>query len=416
MPDRLRLTAGLVLAGADLHPIKDGAILIEAGRIAAVGEDDGVPHPEECELRDLGDVTLMPGMIDAHMHTFGVDSTQLHLLAVEREPYRAARALNELAGMLRAGFTSARCLGSTIGPDVRRAIDDGLAEGPRLKVAGGFISSTSGTWDSRLILLSAARLSGEVADGTNGLVQAVRQRVREGVDFIKLGLSKGGVHDRYHAWGDDPLRQIAVYRLEEVAAAVEEAHRNRLLVSAHAIGEEPVRLALEGGVDIVEHGYGISPETRGMLAAKGTIVVSTISQLHFHRAAYDAYRYPQWERNVYDRHWSIMQRDFQLGRRAGVRYALGTDLIGGPTHPLHEAATEFLLAVEWGMTEREALRAGTILAAEALGIALETGSIEVGKAADIVALNGNPLVDIKAVKNPILVVKKGRILGSTSPA
>ena len=285
MPDRLRLTAGLVLAGADLHPIKDGAILIEAGRIAAVGEDDGVPRPEECEMRDLGDITLMPGMIDAHMHTFGVDSTQLHLLAVEREPYRAARALNELAGMLRAGFTSARCLGSTIGPDVRRAIDDGLAEGPRLKVAGGFISSTSGTWDSRLILLSAARLSGEVADGTNGLVQAVRQRVREGVDFIKLGLSKGGVHDRYHAWGDDPLRQIAVYRLEEVAAAVEEAHRNRLLVSAHAIGEEPVRLALEGGVDIVEHGYGISPETRGMLAAKGTIVVSTISQLHFHRAA-----------------------------------------------------------------------------------------------------------------------------------
>jgi imidazolonepropionase-like amidohydrolase len=416
MPDRLRLKAGLVLAGTGLQPIKDGAILIEAGRITAVGEDGGVPRPQDCELHDLGDATLMPGMVDAHMHTFGVDSTQLHLLATEREPYRAARALEELARMLHAGFTSARCLGSTVGPDVRRAIDDGLAEGPRLKVAGGFISSTSGTWDSRYVSLSAAKLNGEVADGTDGVVQAVRQRARDGADFIKLGLSKGGVHDRYHAWGDDPLRQIAAYSLEEVVAAVEEAHRNQLLVSAHAIGEEPVRLALEGGVDIVEHGYGISPETLGMLATKGTIVVSTISQLHFHRAAYDAYRYPQWERDVYERHWSIMQRDFQLGLRAGVRYALGTDLIGGPTHPLHEAATEFLLAVEWGMTEHDALCAGTIVAAEALGIASETGSLEVGKAADIVALDGNPLTDIKAVKNPVLVMKEGRVRRLTSPA
>jgi imidazolonepropionase-like amidohydrolase len=408
MPDRLRLKAALVLAGADLQPIENGAILIEAGRIAAFGEDGGVPRPEACELHDLGAATLMPGLIDAHMHTFGVDSTQLHLLATEREPYRAARALNELAGMLRAGFTSARCLGSTIGPDVRRAIDDGLAEGPRLKVAGGFISSTSGTWDSRYLSLSAARLSGEVADGVEGVVKAVRQRVREGVDFIKLGLSKGGVHDRYHAWGDDPLNQAAAYSLEEVAAAVAEAHRNRLLVSAHAIGEEAVRLALAGGVDIVEHGYGISAETRTQLVAERTIVVSTISQLHFHRAAYDAYHYPQWQRDVYERHWTIMQRDFKLGLGAGVRYALGTDLIGGPTHPLREAATEFQLAVAWGMTERQALSAGTLLAAEALGIASETGSIEIGKAADIIALNGNPLVGIEAVKDPVLVVKEGR--------
>ncbi|RJG46085.1 amidohydrolase family protein [Mesorhizobium sp. DCY119] len=410
MMDQVRLKAGLVLAGPDLQSIRNGAILIEAGRIAAVGEDGAVPCPPGCEQRDLGGATLMPGMIDAHMHTFGVDSTQLHLLATEREPYRAARALSELKRMLHAGFTSARCLGSTIGPDVRRAIDDGFAEGPRLKVAGGFISSTSGTWDSRYVSLSVARSSGEVADGPAGLVQAVRQRVREGADFIKLGLSKGGVHDRYHAWGDDPLNQVATFSLEEVRAAVEEAHRNQLYVSAHAIGEGSVRLAVEGGVDIIEHGYGITPQTRALLVEQKKIVVTTISQLHFHRAAYDAYRYPQWERDAYERHWAIMQRDFKLGLEAGVRFALGTDLIGAPTHPLHEAAMEFQLAVEWGMSEHQALHAGTMTGAEALGIASQMGSIEVGKAADIIAVQGNPLLDIATLGKPLLVVKEGRTI------
>ncbi|MER8604551.1 hypothetical protein NKH48_12375 [Mesorhizobium sp. M1233] len=129
--------------------------------------------------------------------------------------------------------------------------------------------------------------------------------------FRQLGQPFQKSHDRYHAWGDDPLRQVAAYSLEEVTEAVDEAHRNQLYVSAHPIGEAPVRLALEGGIDVIEHGYGISPETRALLVAKGTIVVSTISQLYFHRAAYDAYHYPQWEREVYERHWAAMQRDFR---------------------------------------------------------------------------------------------------------
>jgi len=414
--DRLRLKAALVLAGAQLEPIEDGATLIENGRITAVGADADIACPEGCRTLDLGSATLMPGMIDAHLHTFGVDSTKLHLLASETEAYRTARALSELKLLLHAGFTSARCLGSTIGPDVRRAIDEGFAEGPRLKAAGGFISSTSGTWDSRSIPLAAARLSGEVADGGTGIAQVVRQRVRDGADFIKLGLSKGGVHDRYHAWGDDPLHQIAAYNLAEVRAAVEEAHRNRLLVSAHAIGDEPVRLALDADVDIIEHGYGISPETRARLVQERKIVVTTISQLHFHRAAYEAHHYPQWERAVYERHWIAMERDFKLGLGAGMRYALGTDLIGGPTHPLHKAAMEFQLAVQWGMSEHEALRAGTIMAAEALGIGSDTGSIELGKAADLIAVDGNPLRDVKVLRDPKLVVKSGVISKLIQPA
>jgi imidazolonepropionase-like amidohydrolase len=406
----LKIKARTLLTGADLEPLSDGAILIDADRIIAVGPANTIPDHEGTSTWDLGDVTIMPGMIDAHMHTFGVDSTRLHTLTTEREAYRAVRALGELQQMLEAGFTSARCLGSTIGPEIRRAIEDRAAVGPRLKAAGAFISSTSGTWDSKSVPLAAALSSGELADGVEGVRRAVRERVRDGADFIKLGLSKGGVHDRYHAWGDDPLAQVATYSAQEVTAAVDEAHRNGLKVSAHAIGEAAVALALQCDVDIIEHGYGISPATRKGLVAKGKIVVSTISQLHFHRTAYEQFHYPQWERDVYERHWAIMQRDFKLGLAAGVRFALGTDMVGRPTHPLDQAAMEFILAVDWGMTPKQALTAGTAVAAEVLGISSETGTIEPNKAADLVAFAANPVQDISTVMKPVFVMKQGDLI------
>lgn len=410
MGDLIRLEAACALIGAELRPIHRAAVLVEGGKIREVGEAAQVVTPPGYETIDLGAATLMPGMIDAHMHTFGVDSMRLHTLATERESYRAARTLSELRELLHAGFTAARCLGSTIGPDVRRAIDEGFAEGPMLKAAGAFISSTSGTWDSKDVPLGMARAGGELADGIDGVRRAVRERVRVGADFIKLGLSKGGVSDRYHAWGDDPLAEVTSFSLEEVVAAVDEAHRNRLVVSAHAIGEDAVRLALDGGVDIIEHGYGITPETRARLVAERKIVVTTLSQVHFHRAAYDRFHYPDWERGVYERHWEFMLRDFKLGLEAGVRFALGTDLVGAPTHPLKEAATEFVLAVEHGMTPADALRAGTAVSAEVLGIERLTGSLEADKFADVVALDRDPIQNIAFVKKPIFVMKRGSII------
>lgn len=406
---KLKLVADRVLLGDGLEPVANGAVLVEDGRIVAAGEAARLDVPADVEMIELAGATLMPGMIDAHMHTFGVDSMKLGTLSTEKESYRAARALCELKEMLQAGFTAARCLGSTIGPQVRRVIEEGFAEGPRMKAAGAFISSTSGTWDSSGVPLAMARAGGELADGPDALIRAVRERVRDGADFIKLGLSKGGVHDRYHAWGDDPLAQVTCLNLGEVKAAVDEAHRNGLKVSAHAIGEAAVRLALDGGIDIIEHGYGISAETRSRIVAEGKTVVTTLSQIHFHRAAYEPFRYPDWERAVYERHWEFMVRDFKLGLEAGVRFALGTDLVGAPTHPLKEAAMEFVLAVELGMKPEDALRAGTIIGAQVLGIEKQTGSIIVGKCADLVAVAGDPVADIATVRRPLLVIKDGRI-------
>jgi imidazolonepropionase-like amidohydrolase len=407
-PAFLRLRADHLLDGSGGAGLHDAAVLIEGGRIRAIGPDRAIERPEGHVAIDLGNATLMPGLIDAHMHTFGLPSTGLSALLIEREPYRALRAAGELRRMLGAGFTSARCLGSSIGPDLRRAIAEGHVPGPRLVTAGEFISSTSGTWDSGPIPLDLARRRGLVADGVDGVRAAVRERVRAGADFIKLGLSKGGVGDRYHAWGDDPYAQVAAYSLEEVQAATAEAHRNGMKVSAHSIGDAAVRLALDGGVDVIEHGYGITEATRARLAASGHIVVTTLAQLYFHREAYEAFNYPAWERAIFERHWAAMTRDFGLGLAAGIRYALGTDLVGEPTHPLDRAAKEFELAVELGMPVADVIHAGTARAAEALGIESETGSLEVGKFADVIAVAGNPLADITTLQRPLMVMQRGR--------
>lgn len=411
---RYRISAKTILIGDDLKPCTDGAVLVEDGRIVAAGPDATVPSPGDATAIDLGNAALLPGLIDAHMHTFGMPSTGLAALNTEREAYRALRAAGELREMLHAGFTSARCLGSSIGPDLRRAIDEGHVEGPRLVVAGQFISSTGGTWDAPPLPSSWGRATTAVADGVDQIVQAVRERARSGADFIKLGLSKGGTQDRYHAWGDDPYAQATTYSVEEVRAAVNEAHRNGMKVSAHAIGLVAVKLALDGGVDIIEHGYAIDDETRSRLVGEGKIVVTTISQLYFHRAAYEAFHYPAWERDVYERHWRAMRRDFELGLKAGIRFALGTDLVGKPTHPLASAAKEFELAVEWGMSPDAALRAGTIVGADVLGIASLTGSVVAGKSADLVAVE--TLRDgLGSLAEPTFVMKEGRlVLGAPS--
>ena len=138
--------------------------------------------------------------------------------------------------MLEAGITAAKCLGSSIGPDLRRAINEGHVPGPRLVAAGEFICSTHGTWDHLNIPIDWAKSLDMLADGIEGVREIVRRRVRRGANWIKVGLSKGGVDDQYHPWGDDPLKQVASYSLEEVKALVDEAHLNRLKVSAHCIG------------------------------------------------------------------------------------------------------------------------------------------------------------------------------------
>ena len=402
------IRAGKLVDGSGRPPVPDPAILVREGRILEIGHRDSIAPPEGTRVIDLGRRTLLPGMVDAHMHFFGVPSHRLEQLPTERETYRVLRAAGEARKMLEAGITAARCLGSSITPDLRRAIDEGHVPGPRLMAAGEFICSTHGTWDHISIPIDWARSLDMIADGVEGVREIVRRRVRRGANMIKVGLSKGGVDDRYHPWGDDPLKQVASYSLEEVRSLVAEAHLNKLKVSAHCIGDEAVRNALDGGVDVIEHGYGISEETRKRLADTDAMVVSTISQLYFHRLAYDEYHYPNWHREIFERHIRQMRLDFQKSRDAGVRFALGTDLVGFPTHPQWMAAREFEFAVDWGMDPMDALVAGTRRSAEAMGMEDQIGAIRKGFLADMIAVDGDPLADITELQRVRFVMLGGR--------
>lgn len=408
--DSLLLKAHCMVDATGAAPKKDVAVVIEHGIIKEIEHQAQVIPPPGCKLLDLGEMTIMPGIVDAHMHFFGVPSDQLQQLVTEAEPYRALRAAGEARKMLEAGVTSARCLGSSIGPYLKRAINEGHIPGPQILAAGEFICSTGGTWDNISFPIEWVKAKGMLADGVAGVRDAVRSRIRQGANVIKVGLSKGKVDDKEHAWGDDPYEQIASYGLAEIRALVEEAHINRLKVSAHCIGDESVRNAVIGGIDVIEHGYGITEETRRMLVDQNKIVVSTISQLFFHKLAEEPYHYPQWRRDVYQRHIEVMRIDFEKSLKAGVRYALGTDLIGYPTHPQDMAAKEFEMAVEWGMDPLQAIMAGTQVSAEALGLADQIGTLEIGKQADIIGFYGDPLEDIKILQNVKFVMQNGKTI------
>jgi imidazolonepropionase-like amidohydrolase len=404
------LRAKHLIDGTGAAPRRDVAILIVDGAIREIGHQAQIVAPPGAEIIDLDQWTIMPGMVDAHMHFFGVPSNQLHKLPTETEAYRVLRAAGEARKMLEAGITATRCLGSSISPSLRRAINEGHVPGPRIVAAGEFVCSTDGTWDHISFPLEWIKAQGMLADGVEGVREIVRRRVRQGANVIKVGLSKGGVDDKYHAWGDDPFQQVASYSLDEVRALTHEAHLNKIKVSAHCIGDQAVRSALEGGVDVIEHGYAITEETRKILVDRNALVVSTISQLYFHQQAAEPFHYPNWERQIYQRHLDVMRTDFEKSLAVGVRYALGTDLIGYPTHPQDRGAKEFELAVEWGMSPLQAIVAGTKVSAEALGMDQVIGTIEVGKLADIIGYDGDPLEDISVLQRVQFVMQGGETI------
>lgn len=412
-PKHIVLKAKGLVDGTGAPMSSNVSILIKDGVIQEIGNKLEVISPPGAEEIDLGDKTLMPGMVDAHMHFFGLGTDRpFGGLPTETHIYRALRTAGEARKMLEAGITAVRCLGSGhIGPSLKRAIEDKHVPGPRMVTAGHFISSTAGTFDHISMPLDWVKADDMLADGVEGVRAMVRRRIRQGADVIKVGLSRSGVAgDGYQAWGEDPLNQIASYSLEEIQALTQEAHRNKLKVSAHCIGDDAVRVALKAGVDTIEHGYGISDDTRKMMVDHDALVVSTICQLHFHVIGAARFDYPEWARTLFQKHIEVMRSDFEKSLAAGVRYVLGTDLIGYPTHPQELAAKEFELAVEWGMDPMQAIVAGTQGGAETMSMDNVIGTIETGKWADIIGVTGSPVKDITTLQRVAFVMQGGQVV------
>ena len=383
----------------------DAVVVVEGDRIASVGQAD---VPDGAEVVDLGDVTLLPGLMDMEINLLlGGPSGGNPRSDVQDDPaFRTLRAIVNCRTTLLAGFTTVRNLGlfvktggSLLDVALGRAVDNGWVDGPRIVPAGHAITPTGGHLDPTMFQRLAPGimpLSAEegIANGVPEVRKAVRYQIKYGARLIKISAS-GGVMSH------SGLAGAQQYSDEELAAIVDEAHRAGLKVAAHAHGDAGIRACIRAGVDCIEHGSLASDETIQLMVEHGTFLVPTsyLSEgLDVSRAA------PELQAKAAE---VFPKARAMLGKaiKAGVKIACGTD---APAIPHGENAKELWAMVDRGMTPMQALRAATVMSAELIDVD-DRGRIAEGLLADLVAVPGDPSADITVTQDVRFVMKGGRI-------
>ncbi len=382
--------AARVFDGKSKRGTEDGAVVIEGDRIASVGPVTEVPPGTE--VVDLGDATLLPGLIDAHVHlVWGASAEPHELVARESHALTALRCARNAALHLQAGVTTVRDVGATGGlsVDVARAVELGVLPGPRVVAAGRVIAMTGGH----------AWFLGREADGADEVRRAVREEMKEGATCIKL-MASGGIYGHAEEPGSPQLT------VEEMCAGVEEAHKADRKVAAHAYSVSAITNALDAGVDSIEHGSFLDLETAERMREEGKYLVPTMSVYAAMNEKGPDLGAPEYILRKTTEVLEASRKAFKLALEVGVKIAAGTDC-GAPGHPHGTLPEEFRLLVEAGATPAQALYFGTAAAAELLGLGEELGTLEPGKKADLVAVAGNPLEGIEALRGVRLVLRDG---------
>jgi imidazolonepropionase-like amidohydrolase len=382
-------------------------IAVERDRIKQVGKSLPTAGAQGVSptILDLSKLTCLPGMVESHTHVFlqgdrkpGQYDAQLLKQSVA---YRAIEATTAAHAALDWGYTTIRDL-ETEGAgyadvDVRNAINGRLIWGPRMQVVGRAMDVTGAyplqpayAWDVPV------PIGVETVDGVEGARKAVREQLSHGVDWIKIYADRGG---RIH---DNILDTIPTFTPDELRAIVDEAHRERHRVAAHATGLLGVHNAVEAGVDTIEHGNYIAPEDMKTMVAKGIWFVPTpyVAEYDARWRAERAGTQPQVTPGL-----KIEEDTFRRALQAGVKIAFGTDV--GAFEWDMSPARQLITMVKWGMTPAQALRAATIRGAELMQMQNDIGTVEAGKYADIIAIEGNPLNDISVMQKITFVMKGG---------
>ena len=399
--------AGKLLDKPGNPPRGPSTLIIRNGKIAELLSGHQ-PGPAGATLIDLKDKFVLPGLIDSHVHLDSDAGGNAALIeAVTDSPARAAyRAAGNAKKTLMAGFTTVRNMGDGTGATLalRDAVAAGELPGPRIIDAGRSISTTSGHMDATLSVsedLHASIGQENLCDGVESCRQAIRKQIRRGVDVIKIATT-GGVNSRI---GAGLGRQLFD---DEVKALVDTAHLYGKKVAVHAHGDDGVNIALAAGADSIEHGTMMTDESIKLFKATGAYYVPTLSTVngYLERLAANPNAYPpdvlakvQWRIGV-------TGKSLAKAYPAGVKIAFGTDA-GVSKHGRN--ADEFELMVKHGMPASATIQAATMNAATLLGVEKEVGSLEPGKAADVIAVAGDPITDITTLKSVRFVMKDGRV-------
>jgi imidazolonepropionase-like amidohydrolase len=396
------IKAARMFDGKGEHLIEPGLVVVSGGKIQSVGG----AAPAGAKIIDLGDATLLPGFIDAHTHLtmdFDLDYNAARLKAFDRTTAESAiHATVNARKTLMAGFTTVRDVGSQDFLDIglRNSINDGIVPGPRMLVSVHALGATGGHCDDGAgikfgLLNHESGPEDGVINSPDQARFAVRWNIKYGADVIKT-CATGGVLS--------PTDDVDVPQLTqaELDALVTAAHELRRKTAAHAHGNEGARRAVLAGIDSIEHGTFIEDDTLRLMKEKATYLVPTLSV----RSGIAEAKFPPLVRQKAD---MAMKSQDSLVRRAlaiGVKIALGTD---AAVYPHGDNALEFVLMAADGMPAAQALRAGTSTAADLLGLANKIGTLEGGKLADVVAVPGNPLEDIKVTQSVFFVMKDGTV-------
>lgn len=391
--------AAQIIDGRGGPPLRDGAILIRNDRIERIGPAEGMAADE---MIDLGSATVLPGLIDLHTHLTDEVGTNWERALLTTTPGRAAiyGAVNA-RDTLMAGFTTCRDMGPTwpyVDIDLRYAIDKGSVPGPRLQVAGNYVSATGGAGDARQFSIYVeVPIVRNLADGVDEVRRAVRTNFKNGADFVKV-LATGAVMSK----GIPPGAQQ--YSDDELAVAVEEANRWGRFVAAHAHGAEGIKAALRAGVRTVDHGSMMDEEGARLLKEKGAFFAPTLYVGHTILNDHQALNIPAHQVERERAIQGTQERAFKLALTHQLPIAFATD---AGVFPHGDNAREFKLRVAMGQSPMAAIESATRIAAEAMGWSDRVGTLQPGHYADLIAVAKDPLADITELERVQFVMKGG---------
>jgi imidazolonepropionase-like amidohydrolase len=398
---RVAVTAAR-LFDADTGTLRSNAVVVVEGeRIVEVRSDGKVP--DGLRRIDLGDVTLLPGLIDCHVH-IDWQAGDFNEQILRRSPIDQAVIAHVYARRtLDAGFTTVRNVGSAEFVDValRNAINRGEVAGPRILASGMALGATGSHMDSGMGMSPYLRFDGfsGIADGVDAIRSKIRLNVKYGADVIKFAAS-AGVLSEEESVGDPQYSQ------EEMNVVVDEAHRWHRKVAAHAHGTEAIKMAVKAGVDSVEHGSMLDDEAIAMMKKHGTYLVADVYNDDYILAEFTRLKFPQSMIEKERKVGRVQRESFQRAVKAGVKIAFGTD---AGVYPHGDNARQFAKMTEWGQTPAQALQAATVNAADLIGRKDQLGSLKAGLYADLIAVPGNPLEDINQMLKVSFVMKNGKV-------
>jgi imidazolonepropionase-like amidohydrolase len=396
---------GTLIDCVTAEPKHHAAVLVRKAKIEAIGRAGELAVPADAQYIDARGKTILPGLIDSHIHITGNGDPNILRRMKKTIPYQAIESTLNARALLEAGFTSIRDAGSSFLLDIglREAVNDGIVPGPRMKVSGKGLSITGGHGDN--FFPPEIEFSGRyVVDSPDEARKAAREQLRAGADCIKVCATGGVMSEK-----DEPTaRGLTV---DEMRAAIEEAHNVGAKTLAHAQGNQGIKNAIIAGIDSIDHGFYLDDEAIEMMIARGVFLVPTLAAVHHIVVNGERMGIPEYGVRKAREAQEAHIESFKKALAAGVKIAMGTDA-ATPFNFHGKNALELELMCNAGMTPAQALLSTTKMGAELLGTLDKVGTVEPGKLADIILVSGDPLADVRVLQpaeNIQLVMKGGEV-------